>query len=376
MFASNTMMGAALMALVAPAFSHMIMREPKPFGNPNNSPLDPSGADFPCKIGTVAFTGTATPYKSGDQAVLGFTGSAVHGGGSCQVSITSDKVPTKDSKFKVIYSIEGGCPSYVPGNLPENANGNLATNFTFAIPKEVPSGDMTLAFSWQNKIGQREYYMNCAPISVSGGATDTKEFDALPDMAVANIASQGSCRTTETYDYLYDNPGKYVIRNGTGPYMPLCGGAVQKITGEAAPERLGEDPVEAAPSGAPASQTLAVTPSAAPSSAPPAQASSAPPAVQSSSVPTPSEAPPAPSSAPPASPPVVAPSPPAASPPAAGGGTACPSDGAIVCNGEDQFALCDHGKATFMPVAAGTKCSGGAIIAKRDYTHRNARNRV
>lgn len=47
----------------------------------------------------------------GSQQTLSFTGSAVHGGGSCQLSLTKDLKPTKDTDFRVILSIEGGCPA-------------------------------------------------------------------------------------------------------------------------------------------------------------------------------------------------------------------------------------------------------------------------
>lgn len=45
------------------------------------------------------------------------------------------------------------------------------------------------------------------------------------------------------------------------------------------------------------------------------------------------------------------------------GGTDCSDDGAVVCNGSDQFGVCNFGSVSFGPVAAGTKCQGGEIVA-------------
>src|ERR1700712_1122557 len=155
--------------------------------------------------------------KVGETQTLSFTGSATHGGGSCQLSITLDKIPTKDSKFKVVYSIEGGCPQ---GQTAENSP---PSEFPFTIPKEVPNGEATFAWTWFNRIGNREMYltptlsllqkqnfylanlspryMNCAPVTIEGGASDHSEFDKLPDMAIATL-KLNNCNTTEGSNYL------------------------------------------------------------------------------------------------------------------------------------------------------------------------------
>lgn len=45
-----------------------------------------------------------------------------------------------------------------------------------------------------------------------------------------------------------------------------------------------------------------------------------------------------------------------------GTGQSCPSDGALVCSPDGtQFGLCNFGKVSFQPVAAGTKCVDGEI---------------
>lgn len=87
----------------------------------------------------------------GAPQTLSFVGSATHGGGSCQLSLTTDKEPTKTSKWAVILSIEGGCPG--------GANGGTPATFQYKIPEAVAPGDYTLAWTWFNKIGNREMYM-------------------------------------------------------------------------------------------------------------------------------------------------------------------------------------------------------------------------
>ena len=106
----------ALMALlVSGASSHMIMKTPTPYGaaSINNSPLVADGSDYPCKQrpGVYDKGSASNTMAVGSQQSLSFTGSAVHGGGSCQLSLTKDLKPTKDTDFRVILSIEGGCPA-------------------------------------------------------------------------------------------------------------------------------------------------------------------------------------------------------------------------------------------------------------------------
>jgi hypothetical protein len=62
--------------------------------------------------------------------------------------------------------------------------------------------------------------------------------------------------------------------------------------------------------------------------------------------------------------------------PSTGGGstTTCSTDGAIVCNGEKQFGLCNHGNVVWQDVAAGTACVNG-VISKRSLNGRVARPR-
>jgi len=133
--------------------------------------------------------------------LLSFDGSAIHGGGTCQLSITFDAQPTKKSVFKVIQTFEGGeCPKPTGSGL------------TFNIPKEFPNAEnATLAWTWFNRVGNREMYMNCAPISITGGSDSKDYYGTLPDMLVANIPAT-DCRTEDSKDAQPPNPGAFVLQ--------------------------------------------------------------------------------------------------------------------------------------------------------------------
>ncbi|KAJ4314535.1 hypothetical protein N0V94_006416 [Neodidymelliopsis sp. IMI 364377] len=327
---TKTALFAAMLAMASTTSAHMNIISPVPFatigGKFDNSPLDESGSNFPCKVGTATNFEVATmnDWAVGSQITLSFKGTATHGGGSCQVSVTKDKKPTAASKWKVIHSIEGGCPS----NGPKN-DGALAS-FPFDVPAALPEGELTMAWTWFNKVGNREMYMECAPVKVSGGTGEG--FDDLPDMAVANIAGQGTCKTTENFDFTFANPGKSVAKAGTGPFKELCGGAPSEGGSTGGSSTGGSTPAASAAPETPATTPVPAAPKA------PVDASTGGSTGGGST----------------------------------GGGSACSEEGAIVCSGESQFGVCSNGQVVFQAVAAGTKCSNGAI-ARRSYMHRQQR---
>lgn len=211
-----------LTILAATASAHIVITKPEPFPESINSPI---GADnpFPCQGKSG---GTVNPMELGSTQDLAFMGSTVHAGGSCQISLTYDEAPTKESAFKVITSYEGGCPARgQTGNLtPQDASLPVPDKYNFTVPADIPAGKATLAWTWMNKSGGvREFYMNCAAVELSGSGGDEAAFNALPDMAVANVPDVNSCTTTEGSDYTFENPGPVVFRDGPGPFVPLTG---------------------------------------------------------------------------------------------------------------------------------------------------------
>ena len=230
----------ALVASASVARAHVILENPKPFKfleyGPTN-PLDPDGSNFPCKKRegqTLEVDGERTRMVVGEQQLLTFSGRAVHGGGSCQLAVTADAQPTKESRWMVIHSIEGGCPAR---NQKGNLEGPNEDEYHFVIPEDLPvSGDATLSWTWSNKIsGSTELYQNCAPITIVGTKGDaaggkrmsgperhrrevseriSKRAD-FPELFLANLGDlTGGCTTqealTQQLAIAYPNPGSSV----------------------------------------------------------------------------------------------------------------------------------------------------------------------
>ena len=384
----------------------MIMNTPVPYGKStlNNSPLLADGSDFPCKqrTGVYEAEGASNAYPLGSTQKLAFTGSATHGGGSCQVSITYDKAPTKDSVWKVIHSIEGGCPIQgVAGNNGDNAAAVNPDTYSFTVPTTLPTGEATLAWTWFNKIGNREMYMNCAPVTLSGSSSkrsddgnvtqlmerDTAAFDALPDMFTANIGN--GCTTVDSTDLKFPSPGDSLDLLGTSTATPVapsgsCATAASGGSGSGSGSGTGSTATSAAASspkatqkstsaaGIPGGVFATVAPVASPTTLVPVASSAA--AV--SSAPAVSAAPvasSAPSVAPVASPVASSASPAPSSGTSTGttgsgtaevAGSACATEGMWNCIAGTSYQRCASGTwSVVMQLAAGTTCTAGQSTA-------------
>jgi hypothetical protein len=396
---------SVLLALATSAAAHMRLSSPIPFGvgTINNFPLEP--ADFPCKRGYQV--SEMNQWDAGQTKDVSFQGSAAHGGGSCQFSITTDTEPTEASQWKVIHSVIGGCPTNDTGNIPVpgkpegDAAALLAATFPVTMPDFVPDGQYTFAWTWLNKVGNREFYMDCAPIKVGGGGNAKRSsaaaaLAALPDMFVANLPNT-ECHTTEDQDFVFPNPGDSVytypgaaagksltgagceaqakLAAGSGePSTPTEPGYGDKpaSSAPAASEPAASKPAATNTAGAPAAPTGAPSyPTGVPSNpdggvlAP--GASPAPSASPVPEVPAPKPEQPKPEQPKPAAPIAsAAPAAPAApSTPSSSDCTPCTEDGAIVCIGSNQFGLCNRGCAVAQALAQGTVCTNGVIGAKK-----------
>jgi len=363
-----------LLALAASATAHMTLKYPIPYGKAtlNSSPLAPG--DFPCKQRSGVYDITEmNQWNAGETKTIAFTGSAVHGGGSCQFSITTDQKPTVQSQWKVIQSVVGGCPSNVTGNLPENPNGDGAATFPVTMPKNIPDGQYSFAWTWINKVGNREFYMNCAPIQVGGGAgtasttSAAQALGALPDMFVANLPAT-ECSTAENEDFNYPNPGQALIE-GNGAHLgdTLTGSGCSKQNKLGA----GSGQIGSPSAGTPSQPSSAPQASAKPTASAPSYQAPQPSKVPSNpggGVFAPGASPASPAKpSPSAAQPTAANPPPKDNPnsttPVNGACTPCTNDGAVVCIGTKQFGLCNRGCAVAQDLAAGMACSNGVVVA-------------
>lgn len=380
----------AISALAAGASAHIVMHYPVPFGKAtlNTSPLGPS--DFPCKQRNGVYAvDTMNQWNAGETQKVSFMGTAVHGGGSCQFSITTDPEPTENSQWKVIQSVVGGCPTaQTDGNFPDKGdpyNTPVPDEFPVTMPSDIPEGRYTFAWTWMNKVGNREFYMNCAPIQVgnkgstASTASAAKALSTLPDMFVANLPAD-TCSSVSSTNFVYPNPGsnvKQLKQDALSDKLTGSGCAAQEKLG------MGSGQIGSPSAGTPSTPSQG-TPST-PSQGTPSQSSggnSAPiaspinkgpsdskPTVNPGGVfaPGASSAPAAAPSAQPTQPapstPSVAPQVPSNSTPSNGECTPCTNDGAVVCIGSKQFGLCNRGCAVAQDLAAGMSCVNGAVVA-------------
>ncbi|KAM0793788.1 hypothetical protein ACM66B_001205 [Microbotryomycetes sp. NB124-2] len=163
------------------------------------SPLLADGSNYPCKGYTTpsaySTLNSVATLEAGKTFNVTLDGTAVHGGGSCQFSVSYDQGKT----FAVIASIIGGCP--------------IGLQFSVPIPSSLPSAKKaTFAWTWFNLIGNREEYMNCAIVDIKGSSSSSY---TGPTLFRANTFADNTCITVEGEEVVFPNPGPSVQYFGT-----------------------------------------------------------------------------------------------------------------------------------------------------------------
>ena len=322
--------------------AHMQLSKPYPIRSPLNkdatgekdysytNPLSTSGSDYPCKgYANDPFTSVAT-YSPGQEYEIELEGSATHGGGSCQIGLSYDKGKT----FRVIHSMLGGCP--------------IAKKYKFTVPTDAPNGEALLSWTWFNKVGNREMYMNCAQVTIGGSAkraiSRRDSFDSLPEIFQANNAGPGQCTTIEGEEVNFPLPGPSTEGSLSGKGYTCKSSASFLGTSNSA-----NAAVSSAAHGPKSSAHIfgSASPSATPSNRVASAFGTSSSAHVAFATPSPSQ---------PArveSPPLKHHEP---------SQEDC-KDGTIICGEDGQtWSMCSFGRPTFMgPVAAGTRCRHGAM---------------
>ena len=174
---------ATAIALVVTTNAHMNLFYPPPLGGENNPhrtdppepridyPYNCCGEEvtpFPCRgylkhLGTDQGRPVAT-WEAGSVQNFSLVGKGTHWGGSCQAGFSIDEGKT----WQVVKSYEGACPhrDFGPQD-PENQS------FKFTVPADIPAGDHIFGWTWINR--EREFFMNCAVVTIVNGTEDIPE---------------------------------------------------------------------------------------------------------------------------------------------------------------------------------------------------------
>ncbi|CAN8105679.1 unnamed protein product [Discula destructiva] len=280
---------AAVLAICATTVSgHITLANPVPYSvdSITTSPL--TSSQYPCQVSGDAASfystdGISNTATAGESISMTFKGSAVHGGGSCQIALSTDMQPSTSTRWSVILSIEGGCPT---------KDGSATGSYDVKIPSDIPAGTYSYAWTWTSKLsGTQEYYMNCAPITIKAASGSKKRsksirvrsdaLDAYPPLAVYNLADLNSCKSVLSSDPKYPFPGTTVehdLASGSYTYEAITGSDcfAKGVTysGSSSDESSSSDSSssDASSSAAPAASTVAAggvfaTASAAPAAA-------------------------------------------------------------------------------------------------------------
>ncbi len=180
--------------------AHMKMAQPKPFAASINSPLAPDGSNFPCQSNGGAFSGTPPRWPWARPSRFRSSGRLSMAAVLARFPSPTMPIPPKAVCGRLFTQSRAAArPSCKPGTwertlkLPTLSRTPSRFRRTFPLAPQLSRGHGSTALE------NREYYMNCAPISLTGSSGSKANYDALPDMLIANInvAGGASCATQE-----------------------------------------------------------------------------------------------------------------------------------------------------------------------------------
>ncbi|KAJ1663934.1 hypothetical protein IW140_003804 [Coemansia sp. RSA 1813] len=128
---------------------------------------------------TVPWPKPAATWKAGESITVKFNpNAAIHSGGDMEFSISYDGGKT----FAVIYQVLRY--AFLNGKPSGLTNTAQVLEYTFTLPKELPNSDSAVfAWTWVNASGNREFYMNCADVAITGSTS--KSYTAK-EVTIAN----------------------------------------------------------------------------------------------------------------------------------------------------------------------------------------------
>lgn len=151
--------------------AHMKMVQPTPRGT--FEPIDydlqsPLGPDRPYPCGGKPAGKVTATMEAGKYFDVQLGGGAPHDGGHCQFGVSYDQ-----KTWVVIHTVVRECMR------------KEGLNYKIKVPADIPSSEHAVfAWTWINSAGNREYYMNCADIRITG--SQSKSLSGL-ELFIGNI---------------------------------------------------------------------------------------------------------------------------------------------------------------------------------------------
>ncbi|KAJ2555398.1 hypothetical protein EV175_002273 [Coemansia sp. RSA 1933] len=116
---------------------------------------------------TVAWPKPAATWTAGESVTVKFdSNSDILSGGDMEFSMSYDGGKT----FAVIYQVLRY--AFLNGKPSGETSKAQVLEYTFTLPKDLPNSDSAIfAWTWLPASGDREFFMNCADVSITGSTS-------------------------------------------------------------------------------------------------------------------------------------------------------------------------------------------------------------